>query len=77
MSRTGAKPIKIPNGVDVSVNSENIVTVKGPKGELIQEISPEMDININNDEIVINRPSEYKKTPHHAWIKQKLNFKHD
>ena len=40
MSRIGNLPIEIPSGVDFKVNNDNVVTVKGPLGELSQEINP-------------------------------------
>ena len=52
MSRIGRKPINIPAGVDVSLASGNCLTVKGPKGELVQAFHPDMHVN---------RPSEDKK----------------
>ncbi|WP_353893445.1 50S ribosomal protein L6 [Proteinivorax hydrogeniformans] len=61
MSRIGKKPVSIPTGVEVSVSDSNLVTVKGPKGTLTNQISPEMDINIENNEVVVNRPSDNKK----------------
>jgi large subunit ribosomal protein L6 len=42
MSRIGKAPISIPSGVTISVSEDNIVTVKGPKGELTQQVDPEM-----------------------------------
>jgi large subunit ribosomal protein L6 len=50
MSRIGKKPIAVPQGVEVTMNG-NVATVKGPKGELSQEIHPWVTIEINNGEI--------------------------
>ncbi|WP_350343824.1 50S ribosomal protein L6 [Proteinivorax tanatarense] len=61
MSRIGKRPVSIPSGVEVNVNENNLVTVKGPKGTLANQISPEMDIKIENNEVVVNRPSDNKK----------------
>ncbi|MBS1234116.1 MAG: ribosomal protein, partial [Bacteroidetes bacterium] len=41
MSRIGKLPISIPSGVTVTVNPDNLVTVKGPKGELHQKVDPD------------------------------------
>ena len=61
MSRIGKLPISIPSGVSVSVSEDNIVTVKGPKGELTQQVSPGMKIEIENDSLTISRPNEDKE----------------
>jgi large subunit ribosomal protein L6 len=58
MSRIGKAPIEIPAGVTVNVNAENVVTVKGPKGELSQAVNPEFEIKVENGHIQINRPSD-------------------
>lgn len=60
MSRIGFYPIDIPEGVEVSLDG-NVVKVKGPKGELSQEIDSDMKININDGEVVVERPSDAKK----------------
>ncbi|MDD2447282.1 MAG: 50S ribosomal protein L6 [Tissierellia bacterium] len=60
MSRIGLKPITIPSGVEVKIN-DNFVEVKGPKGQLSQQLSPEMEINIDNGELTVARPTENKK----------------
>jgi len=57
MSRIGKLPISIPAGVTVSMK-DNIVTVKGPKGELSQEINPDINVEIKDGEITITRPSD-------------------
>jgi large subunit ribosomal protein L6 len=59
MSRVGKKPIEIPTGVTVTFN-ENIVTVKGPKGELTRTFSPEMDIKVEENILSVTRPSDSK-----------------
>ncbi|MGL5820596.1 MAG: 50S ribosomal protein L6 [Sarcina sp.] len=60
MSRIGRLPIAIPAGVTVTVTPENVVTVKGPKGELTQAMSTEMSIVVENNEVVVTRPSDNK-----------------
>ncbi|GAF02622.1 50S ribosomal protein L6 [Saccharicrinis fermentans] len=59
MSRIGKQPISVPAGVTVTVK-ENQVTVKGPKGELSQEINPEMTVEVNDGQVEVKRPSESK-----------------
>jgi large subunit ribosomal protein L6 len=61
MSRIGKLPIKIPAGVTVTVNDKNIVTVKGPKGELTQELKGDITLEIEDGVIQLKRPSEQKK----------------
>lgn len=51
MSRIGKLPISIPAGVNVSVNDENVVVVKGPKGELSQAVHPSIKVNIADSEV--------------------------
>lgn len=61
MSRIGFYPIDIPNGVEVKVDDNNVVSVKGPKGELSEVINSNMTINIEENELVVSRPSESKE----------------
>ena len=59
MSRIGRKPIEVPAGVEVKVDN-NLVTVKGPKGELTQQIHPNMEIVIDGNIVMVNRPNDDK-----------------
>jgi large subunit ribosomal protein L6 len=59
MSRIGKKPVPLPKGVDFSING-NTVKVKGPKGELTHEVTPSMKVRVENNEILIERPSDDK-----------------
>lgn len=61
MSRIGLKPVTVPAGVEVKVDEKNIVTVKGPKGQLTQAIDPSMKIEINDGILIVTRPTENKK----------------
>jgi large subunit ribosomal protein L6 len=61
MSRIGKQPINIPAGVSISVSENNIVTVKGPKGELRQAIDPDISLNVDGDLLTLERPSEQKR----------------
>ena len=61
MSRIGKQPISLPSGVTIDVDKSNVVTVKGPKGELKQPIDPEMKVSINENELVVERPTEQKR----------------
>ncbi|HEY8506825.1 MAG TPA: 50S ribosomal protein L6 [Steroidobacteraceae bacterium] len=60
MSRIGKKPIAIPNGVTVSVDGST-VTVKGPKGELKRTFDPSMKFRVENNEVIVERPSDDKR----------------
>lgn len=57
MSRIGKAPIEIPAGVTVQVK-DNIVTVKGPKGELSQEINPDIHVAVEDGHIHVTRPDD-------------------
>ena len=59
MSRIGKAPVTIAKGVEVS-HSEGIVKVKGPKGELSQEIDPAISLSIADGEITFSRSSDQK-----------------
>ena len=58
MSRIGRTPISLPSGVDVKVSDANVVTVKGPKGTLEQEISPDITVSIGDSAINVSRSSD-------------------
>lgn len=60
MSRIGRKPIDIPAGVDVKINN-NSITVKGSKETLSMDAHSEMKIKIENNQIIVERPSDEKK----------------
>ena len=61
MSRIGKLPIEIPAGVKITVSDSNFVTVKGPKGELSQQVDPEIALNIEGNALTVTRPSDEKK----------------
>lgn len=61
MSRIGKLPVQVPEKVEVSVNKENEVTVKGPKGTLMALVNRDMTININDGEVTVERPTEQKR----------------
>jgi large subunit ribosomal protein L6 len=60
MSRVGRKPIPVPSGVDVSVDGSRVV-VKGPKGTLERQVSPDMVISRQDDTLVVSRPSDARE----------------
>jgi large subunit ribosomal protein L6 len=57
MSRIGKRPIEIPDGVTVEIG-EGVVSVRGPKGELSQSVSPAMRIEQSNRTVTVERPSD-------------------
>ncbi|PKP03478.1 MAG: 50S ribosomal protein L6 [Bacteroidetes bacterium HGW-Bacteroidetes-6] len=61
MSRIGKKIIDIPTGVQVNISAENLVSVKGPKGELKQQIAPEIKVNVENNVMTIERINDEKQ----------------
>lgn len=60
MSRIGKHPVAVPAGVDVKVDG-HVVTVKGPKGELVREFNPMMTIKHEGDEIIVERPDDSRE----------------
>jgi len=61
MSRIGKLPIEIPAGVKLTVSDTNFVTVKGPKGELSQQVDPEIQLTVEGSTLTVSRPSDEKK----------------
>ncbi len=61
MSRIGKLPIAIPSGVEVKLDDDNVVSVKGPLGELKQQINPEIEVVIEENQINFNRSAETKR----------------
>ncbi len=61
MSRVGKKPIDLVDGVTIDVSKDNVVTVKGPKGELSQKVDSDMSVKIEDGHILVERPSEQKR----------------
>lgn len=61
MSRIGKSPITIPSGVTVSVSDKNLVTVKGPLGELSEQIDKDITVVIEGDIMNVTRPSDSKR----------------
>lgn len=61
MSRIGRMPVAIPAGVDVKVDANNVVTVKGPKGTLSETIHPNIKVNIDGAVLTVERPDDEKQ----------------
>ena len=60
MSRIGNKVIVLPAGVEIT-NNDNVVTVKGPKGELTREFSKDIEIRVEGTEVTLHRPNDSKE----------------
>lgn len=61
MARIGSRPIAFGDNVEVSVSADNVVTVEGPKGELTTDIDPEISVSVDDDAVVVSRPSDQKQ----------------
>ncbi|MGI6219330.1 MAG: 50S ribosomal protein L6 [Bacteroidaceae bacterium] len=73
MSRIGKLPIVIPAGVTVTLK-DNVVTVKGPKGELSQEVKPEITVEVKDNEIILTRANDEKQVrAYHGLLRALLH----
>lgn len=61
MSRIGKAPIALPKGVDISISKGNLVTVKGPKGTLSEQIDPDISVSIEDGVLQVSRPTDQKR----------------
>lgn len=61
MSRIGKMPIAIPSGVQITVSDKNLVTVKGKRGELKQQVDPDIIVKVENNELLVQRPTDQKR----------------
>ena len=61
MSRIGKAPIAIPSGVTINVSEDNLVTVKGPKGQLQQNVDSEISVSQEDGSLLVTRPSDQKR----------------
>ncbi len=60
MSRIGKLPISIPAGVTITVDNDNVVTVKGSKGELTQAVNKDIKVTVEDGTLTVTRPSDEK-----------------
>lgn len=73
MSRIGKLPIELPSGVTVDIK-DNVVTVKGPKGELKQVINPSLKVAVNDGVLTVTRPDDSKESrAQHGLYRALLN----
>lgn len=61
MSRVGKSPISIPQGVEISIDANNLVTVKGSKGTLTQKVNSDLSLKIEDGILTLERPTEQKR----------------
>ncbi len=61
MSRIGKKPVNLPKGVTINIGSNNVVSVKGPLGELSQAVDPDITVKVEGEEIILTRPTDQKR----------------
>ncbi len=60
MSRIGILPVDIPAGVSIEVDKDNLVTVKGPKGELTQQVDKKITVKVEDAQVTVSRSTEQK-----------------
>jgi large subunit ribosomal protein L6 len=61
MSRIGKQPVAIPQGVEITVDENNVVTVKGKLGTLVQKVDPDIMLKIEDGTVELSRPTEQKR----------------
>ncbi|MBN1113426.1 MAG: 50S ribosomal protein L6 [Bacteroidales bacterium] len=61
MSRIGKLPVNLPKGVTVNIDKENVVSVKGPLGELSQKVDPDIKVIVEDNVLELQRPTESKR----------------
>jgi large subunit ribosomal protein L6 len=61
MSRIGKKPIELPNGVSITIDAQNNVIVKGPKGSLSQNVDADIKLALEGNVLTVERPTEQKR----------------
>jgi large subunit ribosomal protein L6 len=62
MSRIGKLPIAVPSGATVTVTPDNVVTAKGPKGQLVKAMSNEVKITVEDNVVIVTRDNDQKQT---------------
>lgn len=62
MSRIGKLPVNLPAGVTVTVSDTNVVSVKGPLGTLTQKVDKDLRVEVENNQLIVERPDEEKRS---------------
>jgi large subunit ribosomal protein L6 len=74
MSRVGLAPVEVPQGVEVTVGEDNVVTVKGPLGELTQEIKGDITVEMKDGSVELSRANDQKQTrAYHGLYRSLIN----
>ena len=60
MSRIGNLPVTLPKGVTVTISDTNVVSVKGPLGQLTQAVDKDMKVEVVDNQVLLSRPTESK-----------------
>ncbi len=76
MSRIGKLPIVLPQQVKVTVSDENLVTIKGPKGELKQMVDPSITVKVDDQHIIVGRVDDTVKAKHGLYRSLIANMVH-
>ncbi|MEF8795282.1 MAG: 50S ribosomal protein L6 [Salinivenus sp.] len=61
MARIGSRPIPFGDEVTITVDGKNVVTVEGPKGALTQQIDPDLTVEVDEETVTVNRPTDQKR----------------
>jgi large subunit ribosomal protein L6 len=74
MSRIGLRPIELPAGVEVTVGEGNLITVKGPKGELTEQVSGLLEVKVDGNVLTVSRDDDSKqKRSQHGLARTLIN----
>lgn len=74
MSRIGLRPIELPAGVEVTVGEGNLITVKGPKGELTEQVSDLLEVKVDGNVLTVSRDDDSKqKRSQHGLARTLIN----
>ena len=74
MSRIGKAPIDLPKGVEVSISDKNLITVKGPKGELKMALSDEVGVKVENGEVTVTARNPDERKSKAMWGTVRANI---
>lgn len=61
MSRIGKQPVVVPSGVTIDLKEGNLITIKGPKGTLVRQLVPEINISVEEGQVLVTRPNDLKR----------------
>jgi large subunit ribosomal protein L6 len=61
MSRIGNLPVELPEGVSINIDKDNLVSIKGPQGELSQQVHKDIKLSVEEGQVILSRPGESKQ----------------